>query len=251
MRLGGSIIDAIVAHAEREFPRESCGLLLGDEDTLDYRAHANSSATPQTHFRIAQQHIKVAADRLCGIVHSHPAPAPPCPSAADMRQQIAFGVPWVIVPVGPGGDAGVPFCFGDGVPIPDLVGRGYRHGVTDCYAVIRDWYRVQRNLILDDVPRHWRWWEDSPHPDLYERGFAAAGFSEIPRAEADVGDAVLIAFGARGVVSHAAVIVAPGVMLHHPSSTQPYDPARLSRREPLARWREHIRRVLRHPGAQR
>ncbi len=246
-----AVLAAMRSHAEAEFPRESCGLLLEGAAGAEYQACPNAAASPETAFRIDPRALAAAGERLLAVVHSHPPPAPPCPSAADMRQQIAMALPWHIVPVGEGGDAAEPFAFGDQARATDrpYVGRGYRHGVDDCYSIVRDWYARERGLVLADQPREWAWWADDGHPDLYERGFAAAGFVEVSPAEAAVGDALLIAFGARAAVSHAGVIVEPGVMLHHPSGAGPHDPNRLSRRDPIARWQGHVRRVLRHPLA--
>ena len=231
-----AVVAAAMRHAEAEFPRESCGLVVDGR----YVPCANQADDPERRFLIGRREWRRAATAL---LHSHPHPLPAVPSAADMQGQSNMALPWGIVPVGADGLAGAPFWWGDQVPAPPLVGRAYRHGVTDCYSVIRDWYRLERDVLLPDVARAWNWWRDTAHPDLYERHFREVGFDEVDPASAAVGDGVLIQI--RGVVAHAGVIVADGVMLHHPGADRPYDPTSLSRREPIARWLPYVRRVVR------
>ncbi len=243
------VATAARAHAAEAHPAESCGLVIGRE----YVPQANRAADPANAFRLDPAAVLEAHRAgLDAIVHSHPHPHPPCPTAADMRLQIDHGAPCAIVPVGASGDPGEPVWWGPGVAAPPLVGRPYRHGVTDCYSVARDWYRLERGLALPDYPRRWRWWRsgrgDAPPEDLFGRHFADAGFEPIPYREARPGDALLLRV-ASPVASHCAVIVEDGVMLHHPGGPRPWDPSRLSRREPVSRWTPHIARALRHPDA--
>ena len=225
------VIAAMQDHAERVFPEEACGLVVAGA----YVRCVNVAEDPADTFTIAPEVLlpHLQAGDLDAVIHSHPAPHPPAPSLTDMRAQIDLAVPWGIVPVGEEGDAAQPFFWGDGAPIPPLLERPYRHGVTDCYSVIHDWYRLERGLVLPDYPRAWGWWQAADHPDLYVRYLTDAGFRDIDPADATTGDGLLLQVGA--VVSHAAVLCAPGVMLHHPAGGQPYDPTRLSKRDAVSR----------------
>ena len=236
---------ALKAHAEAAFPQESCGLVIEGLDGHTYLPCENIAPHPARAFRIDDalvlSHLK--AGTLTAVIHSHPAPFAEAPSRADMQTQLDLAVPFGIVPVAEG-EAADPFFWGEGVPVPALIGRPYRHGVTDCYAVIRDWFRLERDLVLPDYARGFGWWAGDAHADLYVRHFAAAGFVEIDPGNAQIGDGLLIAI--RGVVCHAGVICEPGVMLHHAAGDQAYDATRLSKRDPAARWAAHIRHVVRY-----
>lgn len=238
-------VDAAMAHAHDEAlaGRESCGLMVGRE----YRRCANRAADPAAQFSIAPG-VLLDAERSglpWAVVHSHPHPLHACPSLLDMAQQQATARPWAIAPVGEDGDPAEPFWWGAETPLRPLVGRPYRHGVTDCYAVVRDWWRLERGVELPDHPREWAWWQAGPEgPDLYDRHFRAAGFEEIPAAEAGVGDCLLLQVRS-SVPNHAGVLTAPGLMLHHPGGDRPHDPARLSGRTPLSRWLPHLARAVR------
>ena len=257
---GAAVDDAIRAHAEAAFPAESCGLVLrGDDGKARYRRYENTADAPQMAFRIhpdALLQAQVDGD-LLAVAHSHPPPAPACPSMPDMQAQSDMALPWAIAPVGEGGDAAVPFWFGEQAPRPWLAATGknpldallglpYRHGVTDCYSLCRDYYRMAHGLLLPEQPRGW----GATGPGVNEYDWYALlhgrfGFAEVPPSEARVGDALLIQIGSR-FINHAAVLVAPGIILHHPGGDRAWDPTRLSRRDAASRWMAHVRKVIRH-----
>lgn len=96
-------IEAIVAEAAREAPREACGLLLGEDGRIaEARACGNVALDPETRFEIDPQALIDAhrAERgggptLVGYFHSHPA-GPPEPSAIDRAQASGDGKVWAI-----------------------------------------------------------------------------------------------------------------------------------------------------------
>lgn len=230
----------MMEHAEHEHPHESCGLIIDGR----YMARLNVHPDPRHAFAMRRMDKLDAAAE--GVVHSHTAPAPAAPSEADMRCCQSWAIPWAIVPVDGAGAAGQPFVWGRGAPIPPLIDRPYRHGVTDCYSVIRDWWRLERDVELPDYPRTFAWWEGpaGARADLYERHWADLGFREVSPADAEVGDCLLMQVRAP-VPNHAAVLVEPGVILHHPGGSLAYDPMRRSRRDLAARWMPHVTRTLR------
>jgi proteasome lid subunit RPN8/RPN11 len=85
---------------------------------------------------------------------------------------------------------------------------------------------------------------------LYADNFAKAGFHEISEREVDVGDVFLATIGSCDSPNHGGVYVGGGLGLHHMTSREPVDFARVSKREPIARWREkYITKWLRHGGS--
>ena len=243
---------AIKDDAVARYPDEACGFVTPH----GYVPLANIAADPARSFEVLAgawlEHAVVA------VVHSHP-DGPDAPSAADMRGQIDSAVPWGLV-VTDGVGARDPWFWGggvaDGVP---LKRRRFRHGPTgtdgcgDCYALVRDWYRVERGVALPEFPRDDDWWDEAG--DLYREGFAAAGFAHVgePRAMARdlaVGDVLLFQIRA-DIPNHAGVYVGGGLMIHHPAAWGDGRGrnASLSRVEPAARWiTGHGTHVLRYIG---
>lgn len=224
------VIEAAKAHALAEFPRESVGFVVGGE----YVPQINIAETPEEHFRVADSEYLQYAKDLQAVIHSHP-DGPDHPSRHDMQQQIAMGVPWGIV-VCREDHANEPFFWGDGVPVPPLVGRVFRHGVSDCYSLVRDYYRTEKNVLLPAHPRDDEWWLKGE--DLYMQHFKPYGFATV--AEPEPGDSFIAQVHSH-VPNHAGVYVGDGLILHHLMN-------RLSRHEPAFNWHKLIRMWVRYVG---
>ena len=232
------IVAHIRAHALAEYPNECVGIITPD----GYKALDNLSTQPTLTAKwpkdIVATHL--AAKTLLAMVHSHP-DGGNCPSGADMASQLRYRVPWVIVATN--GEATLtPFAFGDEVERPDLWKRGFQHGVTDCYAFIRDWYAVNRETRLPEFARDWAWWRNGDN--LYMDGFNAACFSETT-SPPETGDVFLYAIGSE-TVNHAAIYVGDNLIAHHAATRSPFDPSKRPVTEPMGRWQKHLKVHLRH-----
>lgn len=248
---------AIRGDAVLMYPYEACGVVVGGK----YIACTNIAEEPAETFRIEG---KVWADypgQIQAVVHSHCVEglgedhvkrglAPDAPSKADMQGQIDTAVPWGIV-VTDGRYSLPPFWFDQRQLDGDLLGRSFRHGTADCYALVRSWYWQERGVTLPVFPRDDGWW--SKGENMLMDGFAKAGFRLIPggntpEEEPEVGDVVLAAVPvdgrlpwAQAPVNHSAIYVGNGLVLHHLYG-------RLSRREPVMRYKRFVRHWVRFEG---
>lgn len=179
-------------------------------------------------------------DDAKAVFHSHPG-GPFAPSGMDMQYQYASALPHGIAAFSD--TRGEMFWFGDETPIPPLIGRAFRHGVTDCYELIRHVWRLLWNIELPYIPREWKWWKDGQ--SLYNSGFKDAGFCEIPFSEVLPGDCIMFSIGSK-VVNHAAVWLGDGLILHHLSSRVAYDPFRLSTVEHYGEYGRFISKAVRY-----
>jgi len=225
-----SIIQAAMEDARERAPEESCGIVTRDA----YLPLPNVHEEPRGNFRIDDSAYceAVVHGRLQAVIHSHPE-GQDHPSRDDMAQQIASAVPWGII-VRDRGAWREPFWFGDQVEPPPLIGRVFRHGVTDCYALVCDWFRLVKGIRVPPHPRHHGWWHKGE--DLFQL-FDSAGFVPIDTVER-VGDCVVGRI-LGPVPNHCGVYVGRGLVLHHLAN-------RLSRQEPLAPWMKFVTRCFRH-----
>jgi proteasome lid subunit RPN8/RPN11 len=239
--LSQDIIAAIKAHAQSSYPAESCGFVTRS----GYLACTNRAADPSNQFLISpDEYLK--AGQIFAVVHSH-TNGRDYPSEADMRGQLSAGVPWGVLLTN-GQETGDVLWWGDGVQIPDLIGRPFRPGPSgsdgkgDCYALIRDWYRLTRGVTLLEFPRESDWFHQGQN--LYEDGFGKAGFRPLAAGEQpQEGDVALMCLLPRITAAHhAGIYLGGGLLLHHLDR-------RLSAREPAERWAKHIKLWIRYEGS--
>ena len=127
------------------------------------------------------------------------------------------------------------------MPHPDsYCGREFEHGQQDCYSLVRDFYRSEYGLELNDYARPDNWWNSGLN--LYMDNFSKEGFQlldVLPR-EWERGDLFLMAIGS-AVACHAAIYLGDGKILHHfvgrRSNIEPY----------RGLWRNQTVAVIRHP----
>ncbi|HTK96015.1 MAG TPA: M67 family metallopeptidase [Terriglobales bacterium] len=108
LKLPKKIAEELRAHAERVYPEECCGVLLGtnageERAVQEARACANWDASPRRRYAIAPQDLvraqREARERglaIVGFYHSHPDHAA-APSATDSKEAYWDGCSYVIV----------------------------------------------------------------------------------------------------------------------------------------------------------
>lgn len=237
-------LQAFKAHVLERYPEEACGVLVDGK----FLACVNSSPTPTETFKIAADEllkIEMEHGRVQAILHSHPydrrnAPKwnPVWPSTHDMAQWMKGSIPWGIVST-EGENVSEPVWLDESSPEP-LEGRTFVHGITDCYGLFRDWYRLNWGLVLPNYARGMEWWQKGL--DMYSENFEAAGFREIKASEVRVGDGVLMQV-ASPVINHAAVVTGPNEIMHHLIH-------RLSGTDSLSKWSRCVTKYIRHESSK-
>ena len=222
-------IEAIIkSHAMKVYPEEAVGIIENGQ----YVELDNLSKKPYEDVRLSDEDlIRVANSQL--FFHSHP-DGIPCPSEADMIYQQQLGIPFAIVTL-PDYDV---FVFGDTLEKQPLIGRGFRHGVHDCYALMRDWYQINRGIDVMNKPRGWEWWREEGK-SLYLDNLQEAGFRLLPLSEAnETGDVLLFNFHFKIPMHGALVMEDKHLILHHACGSKGLDRTRLSRMDLRSRyWR--------------
>jgi proteasome lid subunit RPN8/RPN11 len=234
MMFGPSVALAAQNHAKADWPKESVGLVIDGV----YCPVLNLHDEPKKHFKFDAKLLMTQP--VQAIVHSHPNGNYE-PSINDQEQQIATGIPWAIVPCCDG-KPGQLFWWGDDLPIMPLKGRQYRlgpagsDGKSDCYALVRDYYRLQRNVTLPEVPRNVELYQTEKA--WYDTLFQQFGFREIKAAEVREGDLMLVKILQR-VTNHALIVTTKGMALHHFTKN-------LSGESPLGRYVPFVTRYIRY-----
>ena len=209
MTLPPTIKEQILQHAQAEQPKECCGVVCVVKGRRRYFPCRNLAATPDEHFVMDPLDYAEAEDQgeVVAVIHSHPV-SNPKPSEADLVACEKTDVPWHIInPL----TEEWGYCEPSGHQLP-YVGRQFAFGVVDCYTLVRDWYAREYGIQLRDYDRRDRFWEHGEN--LYMDNFANEGFSEIPVADVQPGDLILMNVCSL-VPNHAAIYLGDQLILHH------------------------------------
>lgn len=223
----------IRAHADQQYPRECCGLIIVQRGREVYWPCRNL-ATEADRFHLHHEDYAAAeeAGDVLAIVHSHPNISP-TPSQADRVACEQSGLPWVIV----SWPTGEIHEFAPSGYIAPLVGRVFAYGVLDCYSLCKDYYQRECGIVLPPVEHRNNWWLTGQ--DLYREHFTAQGFVQIEERELRKHDAILMQVS-KSTTNHAAIYLGDGLILHHPMN-------RLSGREVYGGfWQKISTLFLRH-----
>ena len=201
--------EAAEKHAEAEYPRESCGLVVVVKGRERYWPCRNT-ATEEMTFVMDPKDYAAADDAgaITAVVHSHPNKRPKA-SMADRAAMEASGLPWHIV--------GWPTKLWatyepEGWQTP-LIGREWCYGTLDCYALARDWYKQEWGLELSDYERHGEWWHKGMN--TFVENFANEDFVSVGQdAEPQYGDALLMQI-VSSVSNHVAIYIGDDLILQH------------------------------------
>ena len=216
--------DAALKHAKEQDPKESVGVLIVIKGKEQYYPCNNLSTYSQQCFILdPEDYVKAdALGEITAIVHSHPV-TPPSPSQADKVSCEQSGLKWHIV--NPKTETWG-YCEPTGYK-PQLIGRQWVWGVTDCWSLVRDYYKEQHNIQLLDYQRPTTPQDFLDNP-LFEQYAERTGFRELNKDEKlQKGDVLLMSI-LHPTLNHVAIFLGDDI-LHHLAD-------RLSTREPYNEW---------------
>ena len=216
--------EAALVHAKDQDPKESCGLLLNINGKEKYFPCRNLSMTAFQCFIIdPEDYIK--ADNtgdIIAVVHSHPV-TPPVPSQSDKVACEQSGLVWHIV--NPKTESWG-YLEPTGYKAP-ILGREWAWGVTDCYTLVRDWYKEKLDIDLINWQRPTTL-EDFNKEPMFEKCAEETGFRELrPDEKLIDGDLLFMSIFSNNL-NHVAIFI-DGDVLHHLAD-------RLSCIEPYSEW---------------
>jgi proteasome lid subunit RPN8/RPN11 len=103
LQIPQAIIDAIIAHARRDFPLEACGILGGSDAVVSEhypmvntdRSNEHFTMEPREQFAVVKD-LRAKGKEMLVVYHSHPE-TPARPSEEDIRLALTPGICHLIV----------------------------------------------------------------------------------------------------------------------------------------------------------
>lgn len=223
--------DRIKTEAIASYPNEAVWLVTKQ----GCRQVDNIHSDPKNFFEVsAKDTLQAKKEGLLAVVHSHCDRAP-VPSQQDMAGQMVTNVPWGVLMTD--GTNATDITWWGEETIPPLEGRKFIHGVSDCYSLGRDYYRLHHDHDIGEVPRNWQWWDEGV--DLIGHLAEERGFIDVSLSDIQEGDALLISIG-HNFAHHCAIYLGNDLMIHHPGAYKPMDASKLSIIEPVYRYLQYV-----------
>lgn len=200
----------ILKHAEDEYPKESCGIIIKVGRSKKYVRCTNvaSKEHSEDEFVISAEEYSSVEDQgeVLAIVHSHP-DATTMPSIRDRAVCSAMEIPWIITSWP---DADIRMIVPEKAP---LLGRHFCHGTDwDCYGLIRDYYHDVLGIELNRYDHDYYWWELGEN--FYVDNFEREGFYRVTDGTIKEHDLIIMQIRSK-VPNHGGVYVGDNLMLHH------------------------------------
>jgi len=197
-------------HADKEAPKESCGLLAIIKGKETYWPCENLSESPDEFFVIDPDNWADCEDEgeLIGIIHSHPYGSA-LPSEADKASCEHLGLPFYIYSVEQKNWVDFePSGYSSG-----LYGRTWIWGKHDCWSLITDYFlnKKQINLKFWERPKSIKTFCENPY---FEKVLTGSGFKEVSKDNI-INDDVLLMQGPDEKLNHVALYIGDQTILHH------------------------------------
>jgi len=234
-------------HARRKFPHRICGLIIDGS----YRPVKNVAINTKTDYQFPNGLIEDISPNRVDMIVASQTNKPYLVEAQEVAIQDKYNRPFAFIALNKQ-TISEPVIWGAETPIPPIIGRRFIYGVTDCYTIVRDCFRLGKYELkkqgidgwpyepthLPVIPSNDGWWNEGE--DYYVENFKALGFRQIDFSEARPGDGFLTKFNS-DKYNHAALLISPTEIVHHL-------PARLSRREKVGLWGRNSDLWLRYAG---
>lgn len=200
-----SIKQQIAGEAQKASPAECCGFVVDGQLV----PCSNMSETPLTTFTIAaEDYVRASAmGEIEAIYHSHVDGVRgfSLPDVAACKQS---NLPWIVLHV-PSGD----FFYANPCGDAPYEGRQWVYGIHDCYAILKDFYAREFNVLLDDFERGEELEWENKGWTMFVDNYEKQGFYEVECPE-EKGDFLLMQINAPSL-NHAGVIAGDGNGFYH------------------------------------
>ena len=197
-------------HALNDVPNETCGLVIEKDNNYQYLPCRNISYV-KTGMAVLDPFDYICASNQGTVVahsHSHPKGGPSLQDnfSANINNIYSIVYSWqdnkyfVVEP-----------------KLKDYLNKEFKIPDSDCFALVRDYYRIEKNININDYQRSL---EDlDGRNDLILNNFEKEGFYKVDISNMRKDDILFLA-GKNGKIYHMGIFLDGDLILHHPVNSK-------------------------------
>jgi proteasome lid subunit RPN8/RPN11 len=199
-------------------PNESCGLLVSshnskllannDKNNLTFFPCKNTSEEPTKHFLLDQRDYLKASKRgeIKALIHSQPHSDF---SELDKLNAVGHSIYSIV------------YCWlndeffyldPQNLEINKYIGREFEIGKSDCFTLLREYYKNELNIQINDYPHKDGWYEENPR--IIIENYQKEGFRVVELENIQKHDILISAFTSEYPM-HFAINLGGNQILHH------------------------------------
>ena len=199
-------------YAKKQAPEEACGLLAIIEGKETFWPCKNLAEGKFEFFILDPDDWAECEDtgEILGVVHSHPVGAA-SPSDTDRAACEHLGFPYYIYGIEHENWECIKPC---GWKAPSLIGRRFIWGKYDCWSIVTDWFKENKNISIPYWTRPKKFKDFLKNPE-FEYALPKLNFKKLEtNNDIQVGD-VLLFQSITGNLDHVAVYIGDMMILNH------------------------------------
>ena len=204
---------------------EICGVILSNGEIVQMN---NVAPEPQHNFIIEQSEFELVADSAVATYHSHCLDSQPAVlSPNDIANSKALKLPYVLYHTlfeqwdcyNPNDIYPYPLISNPWLPkeLAYYLGWKFDYNRSDCYTLVRSYYKGMLNVNLPDFPRNAITETTSPDWDMFADSFEKAGFRKLETDEPLQANDIILMCISGTQTHHSAILLDPknGKALHN------------------------------------
>lgn len=206
MELTTQIKSTIKKYALKEKPDEVCGLIISSGNFVSIYPCKNISSNKKVRFELSPLDYVRALDdggnKVLGIFHSQENKNL---SVLDVLNSMGHKIYSVVYS----------WKYDEFYEITNqhvkykqYIGKEFEIGKNDCFSIIRDFYKKEYNININDYFRDDKWYKKNPN--IIKENFEKEGGIEVKFEDIKEGDVIIFSFG------HFAIYLGENLILHAP-----------------------------------
>ena len=224
--------EEILKYLTSKWPEEGCGLIINVKGKLRWKPCENVSDNKVETFAISPKDYVEASliGDIYAVVHSH-VHGTPEPSEADKAASNFLQVPYHIYSVPEREE----YIYTPEYKQKPLLSRVYKFGTSDCWTLVRDYYKQELNIALPMLKFEEKFYEKGIN---YFEDFIEPWGGYVVQGEPKKGDIIYFTIDNNPIPNHCGVYLGEDLFMHHQEN-------RLSCRDSLPKWNKYIRSFIR------